>query len=488
MTKHMQKFLFLASLLGLCFSWLQANEPKPNVIFILADDLGYGEIEALDPDHARIPTPSVNRLAKEGMIFTDAHTSSSVCSPTRYNFLTGRYNWRTKLQRFVIGDGEPPLIAKDRKTIGHLFQEQGYHTAIFGKWHLGFQFVLAEGAQKRPKKKGNTKDTDDSYLLSQYPVGSKVLDGPITRGFDQFYGFHHARSMSSVIRADEIIREDHVVEMLPKLNKEVSKYIDAKAEAAKNGKPFFIYIPLSSPHSPVVPSEQFKGSTTFGDYADFVSQTDHSVGVVLDALERNGIRENTLIVFSSDNGSAGFSREVEKNAPGHRCSGPLRGRKGSLWDGGHRVPFVLSWPARVAQGTKTDSLVCLGDFMATMAELLSVDLTDDMGEDSQSFLPALFGEPIQNSRNVIVHHDIGGRFSIRQGYWKLLLQKLGPEKVQLYHLKEDLGETKNLARKHSDKVKDLLTLLDEQVADGRSTPGNPQKNDVPIDLWKTSGK
>jgi arylsulfatase A-like enzyme len=141
----------------------------------------------------------------------------------------------------------------------------------------------------------------------------------------------------------------------------------------------------------------------------------------------------------------------------------------------------------VGQGTKTDALVCLGDFMATMAELLSVELPDDMGEDSQSFLPALFGEPIQNSRNVIVHHDIGGRFSIRKGYWKLLLQKLGPEKVQLYDLKEDLGETTNLARKHSDKVKDLLTLLDEQVADGRSTPGAPQKNDVPIDLWKTSG-
>ena len=488
MIKLRKSAFFVNLLFGLVFSLLQAIEQGPNVVFILADDLGYGEIEALDPGHAKIPTPSVNRLAKEGMIFTDAHTSSSVCSPTRYNFLTGRYNWRTRLQKFVIGDGDPPLITKDRKTIGHLFQEQGYHTAIFGKWHLGFHFVLAEGAEKRPKKKGKAKDTDDSYLLSQYPVGSKVLDGPITRGFDQYYGFHHARSMSSVIRGDEIIREDHVVEMLPQLNIEVSKYIDAKAEGAKKGKPFFIYMPLSSPHSPVVPSKQFKGSTKLGDYADFVSQTDHSVGVVLDALERNGIRENTLIVFSSDNGSAGFSREVEKNAPGHRCSGPLRGRKGSLWDGGHRVPFVLSWPAKVKQGSQTDQLLCLGDFLATMAELLSVQLPDDMGEDSESFLPAIFGKPVESPRQVIVHHDIAGRFSIRQGYWKLLLQKLGPEKEQLYHLKEDLGETTNLANKHPEKVKELLALLNDQVADGRSTPGAPQKNDAPIDLWKSSGK
>ena len=488
MNKCIQKFLFLTFSLGFSISLLQAIEQGPNVIFILADDLGYGEIEALDPGYAKIPTPSVNRLAKEGMIFTDAHTSSSVCSPTRYNFLTGRYNWRTRLQKFVIGDGEPPLIAKDRKTIGHLFQEEGYHTAIFGKWHLGFQFVLAEGAEKRPKKKGKVKDADDSYLLSQYPVGSKVLDGPITRGFDQYYGFHHARSMSSVIRGDEIIREDPVVEMLPKLNIEVSKYIDAKAEDAKKGKPFFIYMPLSSPHSPVVPSKQFKGSTKLGDYADFISQTDHSVGVVLDALERNGIRENTLVVFSSDNGSAGFSIQVEKNAPGHRCSGPLRGRKGSLWDGGHRVPFVLSWPAKVKQGSQTDQLLCLGDFMATMAALLSVQLPDDMGEDSESFLPAIYGKPVESSRQVIVHHDIAGRFSIRRGQWKLLLKSLGANKEQLYHLKEDLGETTNLANKHPEKVEELLALLDEQVAGGRSTPGTAQKNDVPIDLWKTSRK
>lgn len=488
MTKCIQNFIFWATFLGLCISWLRANEPKPNIIFILADDLGYGEIEALDPGHAKIPTPSVNRLAEEGMIFTDAHTSSSVCSPTRYNFLTGRYNWRTRLQKFVIGDGEPPLIAKDRKTIGHLFQEQGYQTAIFGKWHLGFQFVLAEGAEKRPKKKGKAKDTDDSYLLSQYPVGSKVLDGPITRGFDQYYGFHHARSMSSVIRGDKIIREDPMVEMLPKLNQEVSEYIDAKAKDAKNGKPFFIFMPLSSPHSPVVPSKKFKGSTKLGDYADFVSQTDHSVGVVLDALDRNGIRGNTIVVFSSDNGSAGFSRQVEKNAPSHRCSGPLRGRKGSLWDGGHRVPFVLSWPAKVKPGSETDQLVCLGDFLATMADLLAVELPDDMGEDSESFLPALFEEPIQNPRKVIVHHDIDGRFSIRQGQWKLLLKSLGANQEQLYNLKEDLGESTNLARNYPKKVKELLALLEEQVANGRSTPGASQKNDVKIDLWKIAGK
>jgi arylsulfatase A-like enzyme len=212
------------------------------------------------------------------------------------------------------------------------------------------------------------------------------------------------------------------------------------------------------------------------------------VGVVLDALDRNGIRGNTIVVFSSDNGSAGFSRQVEKNAPSHRCSGPLRGRKGSLWDGGHRVPFVLSWPAKVKPGSETDQLVCLGDFLATMADLLAVELPDDMGEDSESFLPALFEEPIQNPRKVIVHHDIAGRFSIRQGQWKLLLKSLGANQEQLYNLKEDLGESTNLARNYPKKVKELLALLEEQVANGRSTPGASQKNDVKIDLWKIAGK
>lgn len=456
---------------------------KPNVVFIFADDLGYGEIEVLDPEYAKIPTPQVNRLAAEGQIFTDVHTSSSVCSPSRYSLLTGRYNWRTRLQRSVLNDGADPLIAQERKTLGHLFREQGYHTAIFGKWHLGFNFKKPEGGnkQKRPKQ-------PEDYLLAEVPVGSKIVEGPITRGFDTFFGFQHARSMSSVMRDDQIIEEIHPVAMLPRLDQEVANYIDAKAADAKIGKPFFIYFPQSSPHAPIVPSEQWQGKTTFGDYADFVSQTDASVGVVLDALERNGLRDNTLVIFSSDNGSSKNSHQVIKSAPGHRPSGPLRGAKGSLWDGGHRVPFVLSWPARAEAGTRVDQLICLSDMMATFAELFSVDLPEDTAEDSISFLPAIDGKPIPRPRRAIVHHDIAGHFSIRDGDWKLLLKEQGAAELQLYNLQNDLGEKNNLVGKHPEKVKDLLALIESYVKQGRSTPGAPQKNDVPIELRKESYK
>jgi len=456
---------------------------KPNVIFIFADDMGYGEIEALDPDFAKIPTPQLNRLAAEGQIYTDAHTSSSVCTPSRYSLLTGRYSWRTRLQTFVLNHGEAPLIAEERMTLGNLFRDQGYHTSIFGKWHLGFNFEGAARAVAQTKAK-----KEEGYLLAPVLVGATIPDGPLTRGFDTYYGFHHARSMSSVIRDDRIIEEIETVDMLPNLNREVAKYIDEKAEDAKNGKPFFLYFPQSSPHSPIVPSKEWKGKTGLGDYADFVAQTDDSVGVVLDALERNGLRENTLVIFSTDNGSSPHSNVPGLLAAGHRPSGPLRGKKGDLWDGGHRVPFILSWPAKVKAGGKVSQLICLSDMMETFAELLSVDLPDTVAEDSISFLSALLGEDLKEARTNIIHHDIKGYFSIRDGDWKLLLRKLGKLEMQLYNMREDLAEKKNFAKAKPEKVKELLALLETQVAEGRSTVGAKQENDAAIELWKDEAK
>lgn len=456
--------------------------PKPNVVFIFADDLGYGEIEVLDPQHAEIPTPQLNRLAEQGQIYTDAHTSSSVCTPSRYSLLTGRYNWRSHLQKFVLNDGAEPLIAAQRKTLGQLFREQGYHTAMFGKWHLGFTFNIPEELRGKSRPQW-----PEHYLLARAPVGARVLGGPVTRGFDSFFGFQHARSMSSLIRDTAIIEEIDPVEMLPRLDAAVAAYIDDKAADAKQGKPFFLYFPQSSPHSPIVPAPQWQGATGLGDYADFVAQTDASVGVVLDALERNGIRDNTLVIFSSDNGSSRCSHELRQTAPGHRPSGPLRGAKGSLWDGGHRVPFILSWPAAVEAGTQVDQLICLSDMMATFAELFAVDLPDHVAEDSISFLPAIEGRPVSTGlRQSIVHHDIKGFFAIREGPWKLLLKKEGKAELQLYNLAEDLGEKDNLAGKHPEKVASLLALLQSHVDQGRSTPGARQDNDAPIDLWKKS--
>ena len=454
-------------------------EPRPNVIFIFADDLGYGEIEVLDPDHAKISTPNLNQLAAEGQIYTDAHTSSSVCTPSRYSLLTGRYAWRTRLQQSVLNHADKPLIAQGRMTLGSLFHHQGYNTAIFGKWHLGFTFnELKERGAKRP---GNIAD---GFLLAPAPIGTRISGGPLTYGFDTYFGFHHARSMSSVIRNNEIIEEIHPIEMLPRLNHEISNYIDEKANESKTGKPFFIYFPQNSPHSPIVPSKRWQNRTGLGNYADFVAQTDDSVGVVLDALDRNGIRDNTIVVFSTDNGSSRHSNATELRAAGHRPSGPFRGKKASLWDGGHRVPFILRWPARVEGNTTIDRLVCLTDVIKTFAEMLSVALPDKDAEDSISFLPAIYGKPDANPRDLIVHHDIGGHFSIRKQHWKLLLKKQGRSDTQLYDLSKDLGETENLAGAYPKKVTELLTALDNVVILGRSTPGQRQTNDVAVVLWK----
>ena len=462
---------------------VSAEKSRPNVVFIFADDMGYGEVQVLNPKWGKIPTPHLDKLAGEGMVFTDAHTTSSVCTPSRYGLLTGRYSWRTRLQSFVLGNNEDPLIAEDRMTLGHLFREQGYHTALFGKWHLGFNSVVPDELKGIAKSK-----KDPERNLGPVPVGSKVPDGPITRGFDRFFGWHHAGSMASIVEGDTYIEELNNIEVLPRLNKEVCAYIDAKASDAKLGKPFFVYLPLSSPHAPIVPAPDWQGKGGLGDkYSDFIAQTDGSVGEVVAALERNGLTENTLLIFSADNGSSGNRSSAEKL--GHRSHAHLSGAKGSLLEGGHRVPFILRWPGEVKAGSVTHQLISLADMMETFAELFSVELPDDTAEDSVSFLPLLYGKSVTSPRDAVIHHSKDGTFAIRQGEWKLLLEpKRGrggeDSTLQLYHLKDDITEQNDLVKQQPEKVETLLALLKKYVADGRSTEGVVQENDSEIDLWK----
>ncbi|MFC5049997.1 arylsulfatase [Rubritalea spongiae] len=458
------------------------ESPKPNVVFIFADDMGYGEVQALNPQWGKIPTPNLDRLVKEGMTFTDAHTTSSVCTPSRYGLLSGRYSWRTTLQTFVLGDGDAPLIAEDRMTLGHLFREQGYHTAILGKWHLGFTNVVPDELKGVPKP----KKTAERYV-GPVPVGSKVPDGPITRGFDEYFGWHHARSMSSLISGDTYIEEVDIVDVLPRQNKEVSRYIDQKSADAKAGNPFFLYVPISSPHAPIVPAAKWKGKGGLGDdYSDFIAQTDSFIGDVSAALERNGLTENTILIFSADNGSSANRASSEKL--GHRSHAQFRGAKGALEEGGHRVPFIVRWPAQVKEGSISNQLICLSDMMETFAEMFAVELPDTAAEDSISFLPVFYGKPVESPRVDVVHHSKDGFFGIRQGDWKLLLQKPkgGDQDVsmQLYNLKDDIAEKYNLITQHPEKAESMLALLKTYVADGRSTPGEAQENDAEIDLWK----
>ncbi len=455
-----------------------AAEPatKPNVVLILADDLGYGDLQRLNPARGKIPTPRLDRLAGQGMTFTDAHSGSSVCTPTRYGLLTGRYAWRTRLQSGVLDNYVEPLISTDRPTLPGLLQKQGYHTACVGKWHLGF--TIAERG----------KDGEKKQKLDGAPLGSVTKDGPTTRGFDHFFGFHHARMMRSVFENDRVTRLVEPVDMLPLLTERACAYV---AERAKTAKPFFLYLPLSAPHTPIVPSKAWRGKSGLGDYGDFVMETDWAVGEVLDALEKSGVADDTLVVFTSDNGCSPAAGTAALEKAGHFASAGFRGYKADIWDGGHRVPFLVRWPGAVEPDSRSDRLVCLTDLFATLADITGAKVPPAAGEDSVSFLPSLLGKPAA-PRSAVVHHSIQGRFAVCEGRWKLCLcagsggwSKGGDtDSPQLYDMAADPGETKNLAAEQTEVVARLTKLLDTFVADGRSTPGEKQKNDAPVTVQK----
>ena len=481
----------LATLLLIASCALAVADSKPNIVYIICDDLGYGDIQCLAPETSKIPTPNADQLALEGMTFTDAHSGSSVCTPTRYGIMTGRYSWRTKLQKGVVTGFAPCLIDKDRMTVAGFLKQQGYATAIVGKWHLDFQYLDPESGEAYSKKQHKTP-----------PVGAKIPDGPLHRGFDYYHGFHHARNMDAVIEDDKVIAHDDVVNMLPRLTEKSVAYIDSRAGKEE---PFFLYVPLGSPHTPIVPSDEWKGKSGLGEYGDFVMQTDNVVGEISKALERNGFTENTLVIFTSDNGcskAAGIPKLAEQ---GHIVSANLRGSKADIWDGGHRVPFLVRWPGKVEAGSNSDQLICLTDLFATVTDILGQSILGQTCEDSVSFLPALSGKKIESTRNGVIHHSFSGHFAYRQGPWKLLLARASggwsspkeneagkdAPKGQLYHMRKDIGETNNLFEKNPEKVEVLLGLLKADVARGRSTNGSESKNDVPVEeivLWKSEGK
>ena len=468
-----------------------AASPKPNIVYILADDLGYGDVQALNPTRGKIKTPHLDRLAREGMIFTDAHSGSSVCTPTRYGLLTGRYAWRTRLQRGVLdGSDDPPLIADGRLTVPELLRQQGYATAAIGKWHLGFMSERPANAAPPVAKKGKLGENG-------LPVGSRIIGGPTTRGFDYFWGCSNARTMAGLIENDKVVENLPPIKMLPRLGQRAVSYLEERAAAAKSGKPFFLYLPLTSPHTPILPTPEWRGKSGLGDYGDFMMQTDAIVGDVLAALEKHGLAGNTLVVFTADNGCSHQADTPGLEKQGHFASAALRGYKSDIWEGGHRVPFFVRWPGKVKPGTQSAQLICHVDLMATCAELLAVKLPGTAGEDSVSILPALLDTDRAPLREAVVHHSIQGMFSIRQGQWKLVFcpgsggwsaptdaqaKESGLPEIQLYNLNTDPAESRNVHAEHPAVVSKLKNLLERYVADGRSTPGPTQANDVPVQL------
>ncbi|SHI70553.1 sulfatase family protein [Pseudozobellia thermophila] len=478
----------LFCLIGLQCMWGQEH---PNIVYIICDDLGYGDVAALNPERGKIPTPEIDALAREGITFTDAHSGSSVCTPSRYSILTGRYAWRSRLQEGVLrgGDEFDPLIAENRLTVPKMLKKVGYTTAAMGKWHLGFRYLNDEGKEF---------DLYEGKKLLDIPIGSTVPDGPITRGFDSYIGFHHSAAMKNVIKDDKVIDHMPPIRMLQFLGDHATAYIK---EQSTQKKPFFLYLALNSPHSPVVPSEAWQGKSGMGSYADFVMETDFVVGRVLKALKENGLDENTLVFFTSDNGCSfpvAKGHKLEKEF-GHYPSAHFRGAKSDIWEGGHRIPFIVSWPGIIEAGAKSDELVSLASLMATCAELTGAPMGDEDGEDSISILPLLKNAKAKSDHKMLVHHSINGKFSIRKGKWKLELtpgsggwsaptdgkaRDMGLPKGQLYNMKKDPEERLNLYTKHPKVVKRLTAELREIVENGRTTPGKKLGNDVPVDIFK----
>ena len=479
----------LATFCLICHSAALAAAQKPNIVYIICDDLGYGDIRCLAPDTSKIPTPHTDQLASQGMTFTDAHSGSSVCSPTRYGIMTGRYSWRTRLQKGVVTGFAPSLIAKDRPTVASFLKSQGYTTGAVGKWHLDFEYLDPKTGERYSQKQHKTP-----------PVGAKIPDGPVHRGFDYYHGFHHARNMEAVIENDAVIAHDPVVNMLPRLTKKSVEFIDAHAGEEK---PFFLYVPLGSPHTPIVPSPEWQGKSGLGDYGDFVMQTDNVVGAISAALEKHGIADKTLVIFTSDNGCSKAANIPALAKQGHQVSAHLRGSKADIWDGGHRIPFIVRWPGTVKPGSESDQLICLTDLFATAADITGTEPPTGSCEDSVSFLAALSGKPIESSRAGVIHHSISGHFAYRQGKWKLALAKASggwsspkenqagksAPKAQLYDMSEDVGEKNNLYLEKPEIAKQLLEQLEKDIRSGRSTAGPESKNDVGnIVLWKSEKK
>src|SRR5947207_11984821 len=381
-----------------------ADSSRPNIVFILADDLGYGDVGCFNRE-SKIPTPNLDRLASEGMRFTDAHSPSSVCTPTRYALLTGRYCWRSRLKAQVLGPWGTTLIEEGRLTAPALLRQHGYSTACIGKWHLGWDWPTKDG---KPAASGPNR-------LSNVDFTRPIPNGPLTRGFDSYFGVDlpnyppyiylendHTIGIPSVPnwpiqnRPGPMLPGWNWVNILPDCAARAVRTIE---EAAKQQpqKPFFLYFALTSPHYPVVPDPEFRGKSGAGDFGDFVVQTDAVVGQVLDALKRTGLADNTLVIFTSGNGPA-VGAEVTPGAYdrlkqyGHASMGPLRGAKRDAWEGGHRVPFIARWRGQIAPGTTSAETICHVDFLATVAAILGTKLPDDAGEDSYNLLPVLRGE------------------------------------------------------------------------------------------------
>jgi arylsulfatase A-like enzyme len=500
---------------------LAVEVPRPKaIVVILADDLGYGDMQCNAPRTCRIKTPNMDRLAAGGLRFTDGHSSSGCCSPSRYTLLTGRYHWRTSLQSGIVGVWGKPLISETRLTIAELARRQGYRTACFGKWHLGHDWPIEPellplfngfGGQAGGGGQVTEQISAAHRQAWQAVFSQRIPGGPITRGFDEYFGtdvpnwppYCFIEGDRTVGIPDRLLPAENFVKnqaslqgpalenwslqaVLPALAERAERFIQQQSAAQQ---PFLMYLPLTSPHTPLAVNEQWRGRSGLNsDYADLVMETDAVVGRVLDSLEHAGLTEDTLVIFTSDNGCASYIGVPPLEAQGHFPSGPFRDYKASVYEGGHRVPFVIRWPQAITPGTVCSQLVHQADVMATLADILQVPLPPDAGEDSFSLLPLLQGgsTPV---RTQSVNTACNGLPSYREGPWKLILQAdaAAGTAVQLYNLDQDPREASNMAGREPERAAAMRQAFEQLIVAGRSTPGQSQKNDVRVTRYpKTS--
>lgn len=474
---------------------------RPNVIVVMADDLGIGDISPTNPA-CKIRTPHLQKMANEGLTFLDAHTPSSVCTPTRYGLLTGRYNWRSRLASGVLSGTSEHLIPADRPTLGHLMRKAGYHTAMIGKWHLGWDWHKTNGKIDftQPVKNGPNINGFDQYYghcgSLDMPPYVWVDTGRITAVPDREEGVSKKEDRYGWYRKGPIGSDFKIDEVLPHLFDKSIAHVKARSQTAKDGKPFFLYLALPAPHTPIVPVPPFKGSSGLNPYADFVIQVDHHMGQLFATLKENGLDENTLVIFTSDNGCSPEANFELLKERGHDPSAGYRGHKADIYEGGHRVPLIARWTGHIEAGRTTKAIACLTDVYATLEAITGQSRQTLGGEDGFSLLPVFNGEET-SARDTLVSHSIGGSFAIRQGPWKLCLsagsggwsapreseaKKNGLPPLQLFNLDDDPGERKNLVSEHPQQVKSLLRLLDSQVRNGRCTPGDAVPNDREIEF------
>jgi arylsulfatase A-like enzyme len=478
---------------------------KPNLVFIMADDMGYGDLGCYGAK--KIPTPNMDHIADEGILFSDTHSPSSVCTPSRYSVLTGRYCWRGNRKRGVNNGFSLPLIDPSRLTVASLLKKHGYATAAVGKWHLGLEWQLKDEYVREDQGKidylrPHVLETNSWEDPGCVDFSKPIIGGPMRLGFDYFYGIAGSLDMppycfienESTVGIPIVEKEPYNPQqwkgfMTPgwrdeevdiRFTEKAIEFIE-RCGTDHTPQPFFLYLTPSAPHRPCVPPNFLKGSSQAGSRGDMVVLVDWVVGEVVKTLERLGLSENTLIIVTSDNGAQ--PADVDGETYGHKSCGELRGFKGDIWDGGHRVPFLARWPGRINSGSRSDELICLSDLLATCAEIVGAELPFDSGEDSASILPILLGETLNEPvHEAVVHHSVFGMFAIRQAQWKLIFgtgsgssrephaNDPAPDVLipQLYDMVDDLGETHNLWSKRSQVVKCLSSLMNRYRQAGRS--------------------